>query len=258
MFTARFLQGLGSNWDVIVTNITYEIQESALATETKEGNYSEPAFSEILQKILDYDCCQKTGEIDRHGKALKSGSSKQQNPFRANTTNDSQNCSHCHRPGHSAEKCWSKHPHLRPKKGSKTSKTSKMPFHKPGLIAKFSKILPLENSDCAQKSDILSSHMTTLSHVPTNYFGGQSHNPNSMEPTPKIPKILSAMQCKLKTWYIDSEAHYHMTWNCSSFSSYTTVSNIEIQVADGREVPCAGTGDIIMSLNDQEIIIHDV
>ena len=35
-------------------------------------------------------------------------------------------CSYCKKTGHSIEKCWEKHPHLRPKKGSKKRESNKV------------------------------------------------------------------------------------------------------------------------------------
>ena len=76
-----------------------------------------------------------------------------------------------------------------------------------------------------------------------------------------MPVALSA-QKKDHTWYMDSGAWYHMSWDRTQFRDYQTTTQ-SIQVADGRIQKCQGIGTIVLSIKDDkgkadDVMIKDV
>jgi transposase InsO family protein len=70
------------------------------------------------------------------------------------------------------------------------------------------------------------------------------------------PVALTA-QRKDDTWYMDSGAWYHMSWDRTQFRTYRATKQ-SIQVADGRIQECQGIGTIVLSVKDDKGKTDDV
>ena len=145
-------------------------------------------------------------------------------------------CGHCHRIGHTEDRCWDLYPERRPAHYSgtpnrgtngKSLKGTSNAAYKSGTA------LVANDSGTAQPSD--------MPEDGTDFVCLMA----KAKVSPSISRSDQSVSCTSSlTWHIDSGASAHMTFDRSAFSSYTKVDPFSVELGDKSTSIEAGRGDV--------------
>ena len=131
-------------------------------------------------------------------------------------------CDHCHKTGHTKDRCWELYPHL------------KINFEK-------------NRKDHAAMVDT-SISMNQFSQLLQQFCKSMSSESNPSSASTNVSGNLQAYltsSSRVTSWIIDSGATDHMTNNISSIHDFIPkVANHEVSVANGSTAPVIGSGKI--------------
>ena len=207
MFTTWLLHGLSSKYD----SFRMMLNNNRKASEQSQKTKVEPDFDSILEQILNLDTQKKTSEARSMKSALKPKEKKK------SSTEPSDLCPYCARPGHFEEKCYYKH-------SERTSEDFRQRFQNRIKELRFkANATKTQNGD---KNDAENDKSTTLGN--RGYVAQQkdvvlatgSHDPN---------------------WYFDNAASYHMTFDLANFDNADSLTQCrhpqdDITLADGSVI----------------------
>ena len=191
------------------------------ASKQSQKTKIEPDFDSILEQILNLDTQKKTSEARSMKSALKPKEKKK------SSTEPSDLCPYCTRPGHLEEKCYYKHP-------ERASEDLRQRFQ--SRIKELRSKANATKTQNGDKNDADNDESTALGN--RGYVTQQkdvvlatgSHDPN---------------------WYFDNAASYHMTFDLADFDNADSLTQCrhpqdDITLADGSVILPDGIGTITL------------
>jgi hypothetical protein len=241
----RFLQGLGSAYDIFITTLT---QSAALITSADTPAIS---FDSVVQKAYNEEKRQSSSITGAGTALLAHGSSRSSGAV--------DHCTHCNKDRHTEAKCFLKHPHLKKEFDDKRKARDKKRKRTSGGRGDFKKPKTSSSSSPEQNTDTSDAGALTVSCIAIDTFVS-----GNIAPIPTNDQAFSASASSgllQNEWIADTGCTNHCTGVLANFSDlrkgqYSTCGGIGGSVyfegIGTVEIPIPGPGGcpILLRLTD--------